>query len=280
MKATDTSDAREFELHEKFKNKQRFLGKNLSNDWKSGSQYTFNVKENTKVSILVYPVNRMEEYEKKVAGCIVQHENPTHQIVSFQQQGIGFAAAKPLEFNMEPEFAYTVCPYAMDEALHGDFGICVFSNSKAGVNGFEPKKWKNHVEIDGKWKGDNAGGSAKPLENPSYLLSVDGEGEMDAVVMVTQKSKDVSGSLFGEGTRITPAKFHIGFFVFDKTVNKELDKTPHWLNSFDVVKVIKIEGGKMFTLVPTTQKEGEELEFSLHVFANAKVSLKSKKGEK
>jgi len=280
MKATDTSDAREFELHEKFKNKQRFQGKNLTNDWKTASQYTFTVKENTKVVILVYPVNRMEDYEKKVAGCIVQHEYPAFQVVSFQQQGMGFAAAKPFEFNMEPEFAYTVCPYSMDEALNGDFGICVFTNSKAGVDGVEPKKFKHHAEIDGKWKGDNAAGSAKPLENPSFLLNVEGEGNQDLVIMLTQKSKDVSGSLFGDGTRITPAKFHVGFFIFDKTVNKELDKTPHWLNSFDVVKVFKAEGGKMYTIVPTTQKEGEELEFSLHVYSHGKVSLKSKKGEK
>jgi len=280
MKATDTSDSREFELHEKFKNKQRFPGKNLSNDWRTASQWTFSVKENTKVNILVYPINRMEEYEKKVAGCIVQHENPTHQIVSFQQLGIGFASAKPMEFNMEPEFAYTVCPYAMDEALNGDFGICVFSNSKVGVDGVEPKKWKHHSEVDGKWKGENAAGSAKPLQNPSFLLNVEGDGDQDMVLMLTQKSKDVSGSLFGDGTRITPAKFHIGFFVFDKTVNKEVDKTPHWLNSYDVVKVFKADGGKMYTIVPTTQKEGEELEFTLHVFSNTKVTLKSKKAEK
>ncbi len=36
----------------------------------------------------------------------------------------------------------------------------------------------------------------------------------------------------------------------------------------------------MYTIIPTTQKEGEELEFGLHVFSQAKVSLKQKKGEK
>jgi len=221
----------------------------------------------------------MEEYEKKVAACVVQHEHPSFQVVSFQQQGIGFSAQKPLEFNMENEggVAYTLCPYSMDEALNGDFGICVFSNSKHGVDAHQPKKFKHHAEVDGKWKGDTAAGSAKPLENPSFLLSVEGEDSHDAVFMLTQKSKDVSGSLFGEGTRITPAKFHIGFFIFDKTVNKELDKTAHWLNSYEVVKPFKLEGGKMYTIIPSTQKEGEELEFSLHVFSNAKVSLKARK---
>lgn len=115
-------------------------------------------------------------------------------------------------------------------------------------------------------------------------------------VLLAQKSKDVSGSLFGEGSRsdqpsssriyfsylrsIVPAKFYIGFFIFDKTVNKEVDKTEHWLNSFEVVKNVKLEGGKSYTLIPTTQKEGEELDFSLHAFSNAKLSLKLKKGEK
>jgi len=238
------------------------------------------VKENTKATFLIYPVNRAEEYEKKAVGCIVQHETPELPVVTFQQAGIGFAAAKPLEFNMEPEFAYTVCPYAMDEALEGEFGIVVFTNLKGGAAAAEPKKLKYHAEAEAKWKGSTAAGSMKPLENPHFQLDVGGEGDQEVLLMLTQKSKDVSGSLFGDGTRIVPAKFYIGFFVFDKTVNKELDKTAHWLNSFDVTKTFKAEGGKTYTVVPTTQKEGEELEFSLHAHSHTKVSLKQKKGEK
>lgn len=176
----------------------------MSGDWKSATQFSLNVKENTKVVILVYPITRSEDYEKRVAACIVQHEHPTHQIVSFQQQGIGFASTKPLEFNMEPEFTYTVCPYATDESVYGDFGVAVFSNSKSGVECSEPKKWKYHAEADGKWKGKTAAGSSRPLENPMFALTPDGEGPQDVVVMLTQKSKDVSGSLFGDGNRCDP----------------------------------------------------------------------------
>jgi len=280
MKATGVADWREFELAPKFKSKQRFDGKNLSADWRTATQFTFTVKADTKACFLIYPVNRVEDYEKKAVACIVQHQQPSLQVVTFQQQGIGFAAAKPLEFNMEPEFAYTACPYAMEEPLNGDFGLVVFTNNKAGVTMLEPKKWKYHVEIESKWKGSTAAGSIKPLDNPHFALDVPGEGDQEVLVMLNQKSKDVSGSLFGDGSRIIPAKYYTGFFVFDKTVNKEVDKTEHWLNSFDVTKVLTLEGGKMFTIVPTTQKEGEELEFVLHAYSQAKVSLKQKKGEK
>jgi len=201
-------------------------------------------------------------------------------VVTFQQHGIGFAAAKPLEFYMEPKYAYTVCPYALEEGLNGDFGIVVFTSEKNGVTGVEPKKFKYRVEAESKWKGSTAAGSIKPLDNPHFALDVNGEGEQEVLVLLTQKSKDVSGSLFGDGTRIVPAKFYIGFFVFDKTVNQEVDKTAVWLNSFDVTKVLKLEGGKSYTVVPTTQKEGEELEFALHAYSQVKLSLKQKKGEK
>lgn len=60
------------------------------------------------VAFLVYPVARGEDYEKKAVGCIVKHDRADLQVTSFQQHGIGFAAAKPFEFNMEPENAYTV----------------------------------------------------------------------------------------------------------------------------------------------------------------------------
>jgi len=274
------ADWREFEIAPKFKSKQRFEGKNLSADWRTATQFTFTVKENTKAAFLVYPVNRAEDYEKKAVGCIVQHDAPSLPVVTFQQNGIGFAAAKPFEVNLEPEYAYTICPYSMDEALNGDWGVVVFCNAKGGATVSEPKKFKQHTELESKWKGASAAGSIKPLDNPHFSLDVSGEGEQDVIVMLSQKSKDVSGSLFGDGTRIVPAKFYIGFFLFDKTVNKELDKTVHWLNSFDVLKPLKLEGGKMYTIVPTTQKEGEEVDLVLHAYAHVKLSLKQKKGEK
>lgn len=46
-----------------------------------------------------------------------------------------------------------------------------------------------------------------------------------------------------------------------------------------MVKTLKLEGGKTYTIIPTTQKEGEELEFVVHVYAQTKLAFKQKKGE-
>lgn len=139
--------------------------------------------------------------------------------------------------------------FTSTESLEGKFGVCVFSNDSTGVQVnfslslqfrfltfkmVEPKQFKRTDSVKGKWKGPTAAGTLKPLQNPLYQLTVDGEGEVDVAIMLTQDVKDVGGALFGDsGARITPAKYYLGFFIYDKTCNKLISKTPVWLNSVD-----------------------------------------------
>merc|ERR1712003_306450 len=100
----------------------------------------------------------------------------------------------------------------------------------------------------------------------------------DVTLMLSQNVKDVGGALFGDsGARITPAKYHIGYFIYDKTCNKQLGKTEHWLNAVDVHATHTLQGGKQYTIVPATEKEREELSFTLVAASTNKVSLKLKK---
>jgi len=92
--------------------------------------------------------------------------------------------------------------------------------------------------------------------------------------MIQQKTKDVSAIVFIEN-RIMPTKFYIGMHVQDEQ-GTILLKSHTWHNSKDVYLFAKLDSrtNKTLIVIPSTRVQGEELEFTLSVHSNCKISLK------
>jgi len=275
LKACDVIDAREFDCAQKYPKKKRIEGKNLSTKWETATQFILTVQETTKVSLLGYSKTRTDDCIKQVAFCVVQNtrNERDHKMPTFQLEGMGFGSTKAFELTMEPQYSYNVMTYCTKEELAGDFLLCIFTNKDSpDVNCKEAKDWPKMVQANAAWKGAKAAGSGENLhDNPQFELTVSGK-KTEVLVMLRQVVKDVAGVFFAEGGhRIVPSKFYVGFFVYLN--GKEHDKTDKWVNSYDVYKFFELEPDKPYNILPCTQKEGQEMEFEIHVYSTGKISL-------
>jgi len=280
MKATDSVDRREFLIMQYTGHKQRFAGKNMSKDWSTSTQFIFTVEKLTKVSILAYSEKRTDNCEKLVAFCLVQGKERVYKMPSFQQEGIGFGTLKPFEIDLQPEYAYTAITYCTDDSVVGDFGICVFSKKECQVNAVQAIDWPHHEETKGAWKEATAGGSDvdERMSNEKFNLRNKDKKTAKVLVMLRQVNKSVDALVFADGGhRITPSKFYVGFFVYDENLKKEVNKTEKWINSYDVYMTLELEAGETVAIIPTTQKEGEEMDYELHAYSETKIELKKRK---
>jgi len=281
MKATDSVDRREFLIMQHTGQKQRFIGKNMSKDWSTSTQFIFTVEKPTKVSILAYSDKRTDNCEKLVAFCLVQGKERVHRVPSFQQEGIGFGSLKPFEFELQPEFAYTALTYCTDDSVTGDFGVCVFSPIKeTKVHAVEATDWPHHDQAKGAWKEGTAGGSDADelMSNEKFNLKNKDKKKAQVLVMLRQVNKSVDALVFADGGhRITPSKYYVGFYVYDEDLKSEVTKTEKWINSYDVYMTVEVEAGETVVIIPTTQKEGEEMDYELHAHADTKIELKKRK---
>jgi len=228
----------------------------------------------TKVCLLVYSKTRTDESSKQVAFCVVKNnENErVHKMPSFQQEGLGFGSAKPFDLTVEPNLSYNVISYCTKEELAGEFMLCIFSEQDASVSCVEAKSWPCEAKESSEWKDDTAGGSGENYnKNPKFFITP--KEDATVLIMVRQSLSNVAGALLpdGGGHRIVPSKFYVGFYVFQNKV--EIAKTEKWVNSYDVYKFVHLQGGKTFTVIPCTQKEGQECAFELHAFSTVKFKL-------
>lgn len=110
------------------------LGKDLSNDWTTGTQFQLRTKKDlNEVVVLVFSIERNDDCMKNVGFCVVKDKPSDYTIPSFQPEGIGFGGLDPFRFPMEKEFAYTIVPFSKDENLKGDFGVAIFTAEGSGV---------------------------------------------------------------------------------------------------------------------------------------------------
>lgn len=134
QKACDVIDPREFQIAEKTKQKQRSLGKNLSADWLTATQFQLRTKKDlNEVVVLVFSIERTDECMKQVGFCVVKDKPSDYAVPSFQPEGIGFGGLEPFRFPMEKEFTYTIVPFSKDDSLKGDFGVAVFTPEGSAV---------------------------------------------------------------------------------------------------------------------------------------------------
>eukprot|EP01126_Amoeba_proteus_P038588 TRINITY_DN4032_c0_g1_i8.p1 TRINITY_DN4032_c0_g1~~TRINITY_DN4032_c0_g1_i8.p1 ORF type:complete len:519 (-),score=152.68 TRINITY_DN4032_c0_g1_i8:209-1765(-) len=280
MKACDVVDHREFQIAEHVPQKQRVTGTNLSTDWTTATQFIMKCpKDLLSITVLAYSVERTDDCIKQVGFCVVKDKSLVHTVPSFQPEGIGFGGLDPLRFPMEKEFTYTICTYSTEPELKGDFGLCIFTpNGSPQPIITEAVPWKHIVSLDGEWKGKTAVGSAKIRGNPAYSLVVDCKEEHEVLVMLHQKTGDVSAIVFDEN-RIMPAKFYIGMYIVDATgdnLEQEMMKSEKWHNSKDVYIRFSVGGkhSKNLLVVPCTRMPDEELEFTISVHCDASFTFK------
>lgn len=278
MKACDVIDPREFQIAEKTKQKLRVIGKDISPDWLTGTQFQLRTKKDlNEVVVLVFSIERTDECMKQIGFCVVKDKPSDYAVPSFQPEGIGFGGLDPFRFPMEKEFTYTIVPFSKDDTLKGDFGVAVFTpEGSAQPTIKEAKKWKHTTKAKGEWKGKSAAGSSTIKGNPQFTLTCDSKKEVEVLVMLQQKTGDVSAIVFDDN-RITPAKLYVGMYVLNG--KKEYVKSDRWHNSKDVYVRVKLggESPSEVTIVPCTRLPEEELEFELSAWSDAKVSLKAAK---
>jgi len=276
MTATDVVDPREYEIGAELPYKQRFVGKNLSTEWHTATQFILTCKKELKVTLLGYSNTRTQECIKQVGFCVIKGYDSVHNMPSFQQEGIGFGSLKPLEVHFAPEFIYTIISYCTKDELAGDFGVCAFykKSSEGPIECHEGVDFKYHKSEKHSWKGKLAGGSANVKSNPRFALKSKAKEENEIMIMLKQIQKDVSNIFAEGGERIVPTKYYVGFYVYDSDMENEITKTPQWINSFDVYHRIKLKHGKSVMVIPTTRKEGEQLDFELHCYADGEIDLK------
>jgi hypothetical protein len=277
MKACEVSDPREFPLQQKLPVKQRVEGTGLSADWTTATQFILygHPDVTTEATVLLYPEARTDDYHKQIGFCVIKDNERVHELPSFQPEGIGFGGQEAFKCVMEPESTYTVCSYCNDKELYGNFGLCIFQREgRKELNVVKAKKWKNTAQIDGAWKGETAAGSSNAFKNTHFLVTVDSDAEV--YLMLHQKSKDVSAIVFDDN-RIVPAKHYIGMYVVSTDKKAELAKSSKWHNSKEVYLKVNLSGDNRTAIVlPCTVMPGEELEFEIIAFSDAKVSLKQK----
>eukprot|EP01127_Copromyxa_protea_P021921 TRINITY_DN765_c0_g1_i1.p1 TRINITY_DN765_c0_g1~~TRINITY_DN765_c0_g1_i1.p1 ORF type:complete len:621 (+),score=146.55 TRINITY_DN765_c0_g1_i1:43-1905(+) len=275
MKACDVIDPREFQIAEKVPQKLRVLGRDLSTDWTTATQFQFTTKKDiSEVVALVFSIDRPEDCMKNVGFCVVKDNSSEYEIPSFQPEGIGFGGLEPFRFPMEKDFTYTIVAFSKDESLKGEFGVCLFTADGAPQPTIrESKKWKNTTEVKGEWKGKTAAGSSTIKGNPHFTLTCNSKKAVEVLVMLSQKTGDVSAIVFDDN-RITPAKLYVGMYVLNG--KKEHYKSERWHNSKDVYIRVQMGGDEPseLTIVPCTRLPEEELEFELSAFSDAKISLK------
>jgi len=280
MKATDSIDKREFLIMQYTGQKQRFHGKNLSKDWITSTQFIITVDVLTKVSILAYSDKRTDNCEKLVAFCLIQGHERVHRMPSFQMEGMGFGSLKAFEVDLQPEYVYTAVTYSTDESVDGDFGLCVFTKKGAEkVKAVEAIEWPHHTQASGAWKDDTAGGSANDkMSNMKFILRNKDKKKASVLVMLRQVNKSIDALVFADGGhRINASKYYVGFFVYDERIEKEITRTEKWINSYDVYKTLELEEGESVVIIPTTQKEGEEMEYEIHGYSESKIEIKKLK---
>jgi len=280
MRATDSVDKREFSIMQQTGQKQRITGKDVTKDWNTSTQYIFTVDQPTKVVILAYSEKRTDNCEKLVAFFVIQGTERVYRMPSFQQESIGFGSLKPFEYELVPDYAYTAVTYCTDDSVAGDFGICVFTKKGTPlVHAVEAIDWPHHSQATGSWKDDTAGGSAKDkMNNEKFILRNKDKKTASVLVMLRQVNKSVDALVFADGGhRVTPSKYYVGFYVYDEGVKKEINKTEKWINSYDVYMSLNVEAGESVVIIPTTQKEGEEMEYEVHAYSAQKVEIKKKK---
>jgi len=96
--------------------------------------------------------------------------------------------------------------------------------------------------------------------------------------MLKQVNKNVDALVFADGGhKITPAKYYVGFYVYDDDVEKEITKTEKWINSYEVYTTLELEAGQTLVIIPTTQKEGEEMGFEIHAYSDNKFDITKRK---
>jgi hypothetical protein len=271
-------DRREFEIMQRTGQKQRFLGKNLSKDWNTATQYSITVEKSTWASMLSYSEIRNENCEKLVAFCLVRGTD-YHRVPSFQQDGIGFGSFKPFEVELEPKFVYTLVTYCTDDSVKGNFGICIFTKKGSPkLNVKEAVEWKCSVQEKGEWKDDTAGGSAEyKLNNQKFLLTNKDKKTAKVLVMLRQINKTFDALMFADGGhRITPSKFYVGFYVYNEDVTKILTQTEKWTNSYDVNMFVDLDPGQSVVVIPTTEKEEQEMAYEVHAYSDSKLTLSRK----
>jgi len=246
MKELDVIDPREFKLIKKFGWKTRVFGKPLSIDWRKSEQYTFTVKEKTKVAILLFYVDadiKKIDFATKVGFCVVKGGEGIHKEPTFWPGGIGFGGLKPFKGEFEPGNNYTIVPYAKSEEVEGDFSIIIYTDGKP-VESKKLQDWGFNCGVDGEWLGKTAGGSqgSDPQSsqswknNKTYELALPKKEKCRFCVFLSQE-KDATPRLMGASDyKIVPYPIYIGFYVYDRTVSKLLDQTDKWLNSRDVYK--------------------------------------------
>jgi hypothetical protein len=275
MKACDVIDPREFQYAEKNPQKQRVLGKGLSTDWTTTTQFQLRSKKDiTEMTVLAFSIERTDECMKQVGFCVVKDRDSEHVCPSFQPEGIGFGDIDPFKFPFEKEYTYTVVVYSKFEELKGDFGVCVFTaKGSAQPTIKEGKPWKVVSKANGEWKGKSAAGSSVLKGNPHFTLTCEAKKETEVLVMLHQKTGDVSAIVFDDN-RIVPAKYYVGMYVLDG--KDEYAKSEKWHNSKDVYLRLTMGGDKPseLTVVPSTNKEGEEVQFEMSAHSDSKVSLK------
>jgi len=277
MKACDVIDPREFAIAEKLPQKQRVLGKGLACDWTTSTQFHLRSKKGIdEVTVLAYSIERTEECMKQIGFCVVKDKEEVHNLPSFQPEGIGFGALDPFKFPMEKDFSYTVVVYSNSEDLKGDFGVSIFTPQGSPQPTIkEAKAWRHVAKVSGEWKGKSAVGSSVLKGNPHYVLTCESKKATDLIIMLQQKTGDVSAIVFDDN-RIVPAKFYIGMYVLEGT--KEAQKSEKWHNSKDVYIRVTMGGDhpSEYVIVPTTRMPDEELEFELSAWSDGKVAWKKK----
>jgi len=270
MNHLDLKSKLEFGIRIDFKNYKRIEGKNLSYKWNTSDQVIITTDKKIKVSLLVYPLQEDEDEEPKdvqVSYCITEMKDYRFKVPSYQQYAKSFGGTKPNDIQLNKDIIYHICPMVKDKDYVGNFGLVIYYNKGDPMISLA-EDYKHHSEVESEWDEKTSGGmqmgTALFKNNPTFVLTFeDEEPELFCTIMLSQPSQ------LSTKFEVIPSQLNTGFYILDVN-GKDMLYHTNWMNSSDVFESFKLDTTKRkkFLIIPTTQKEGEESKFALHVYSD------------
>lgn len=282
MEQLGVHDAREFPELKKFPKKFTAEGKKISIDYLESTQFTITSKTQMEVSILISSPELSSEFASQSSFALTKSQQGIHNEPDYSRDTIAFGGAKAVHVTIEPEYFYTIIPYAKMEQFEGGYVVVVRTEEDKEVTITELKPWKYCEVVEGRWKKKTAGGALHNetwVKNTQYELTLPKQDNVRFLVYLAQEPDDIEYRLPDGGElSVVPYDFNIGFVLLDKNGTKAIDQTEKFSNSRGVHKefVLNCKENNVWTIVPATWNPGEESEFTLKVYCDEPISLKMK----
>jgi hypothetical protein len=282
MEAVKVEDDREFEVVDSgFPKRYRLEGENLSMDYQKSNQFLVTAAVETEAKLICHFIGsgavaaNSESAASKVGFCIVKTTEGKHHEMSYQTNCLGYGGLEPTLFKFQPGQQIAILPYSQSDEAKGKFSMLFFTKAEAELTIKPLTPWKNSMQKKSEWKGESAGGcNQEPnpwRKNPHFLLRLPkGRKDVEVLLMLEQTKSTLDIIPY----QVHPYAFHIGFYIYDKEVEAQLDRSV-WQNAREVTKHFKFDATahQELIIIPTTVKTGQETAFTLSVFSDEELEV-------